>query len=108
MCCRQESRKIFVGGLNPEVTENEFREYFSKFGGVKDAVIMFDRNTNRSRGFGFVTFEDEAGVEAVIQTKEHELAGKWMDVKRAEPRDSRLLLLYFDCFRMEIFSYFVM
>jgi RNA recognition motif-containing protein len=41
-----------VGGLASEVTEKEFGDYFSKFGIVKDAVVMVDRNTGSSRGFG--------------------------------------------------------
>ena len=47
---------------------------------------MVDRATNRSRGFGFITFEGEESVEAVLRTK-NEIQGKWVEVKRAEPRD---------------------
>ena len=49
---RSEACKIFVGGLASDVTEKEFGDYFSKFGIVKDAVVMVDRNTGSSRGFG--------------------------------------------------------
>lgn len=41
------------------MTEEDFRKYFEKFGKITDAVVMFDRDTQRSRGFGFITFEDE-------------------------------------------------
>ena len=54
----------------------------------QDVVVMVDRATNRSRGFGFVTFETEEAVEAVMRNK-CEMMGKWVEVKRAEPRDSR-------------------
>lgn len=54
-----ESKKIFVGGLATSVTEDAFRDYFQKFGNVTDAVVMMDRNTQRSRGFGFITFDSE-------------------------------------------------
>lgn len=47
---------------------------------------MYDKKTNRSRGFGFVTFETEEGVQAVLSS-EHEIMGKWVEIKRAEPRD---------------------
>jgi len=47
---------------------------------------MVDRSTNRSRGFGFVTFESEEAVDNVIKT-ENTILGKWVEVKRAEPRD---------------------
>uniref|UniRef100_A0A7S3NJV6 RRM domain-containing protein n=1 Tax=Aureoumbra lagunensis TaxID=44058 RepID=A0A7S3NJV6_9STRA len=78
-------RKLFVGGLAPTVTEAQFREYFSSFGNVVDAVVMFDRATQRSRGFGFVTFSDDASIRAVLSAT-HELQGKYVEVKSAEPR----------------------
>ena len=58
---------------------------------LQDVVVMVDRATNRSRGFGFVTFETEEAVEAVMRNK-CEMMGKWVEVKRAEPRDSRFEL----------------
>ncbi len=85
---RSEACKIFVGGLAPEITEKEFGDYFSKFGIVKDAVVMVDRNTGSSRGFGFVTFEAEDTVDSVMKIQ-HEIMGKYVEIKRAEPRDSR-------------------
>jgi len=83
---RTESKKIFVGGLSGDVTDTVFSEYFCQFGAVKDAVVMLDRTTDRSRGFGFVTFENDADVEKVLST-ENTIMGKWVEVKRAEPRD---------------------
>jgi RNA recognition motif-containing protein len=55
---KRDARKLFVGGLPSNVTEEEFREFFEQYGTVVDSVVMFDRDTRRSRGFGFVTFED--------------------------------------------------
>ena len=52
-----EIKKIFVGGLSNTVEDAAFRQYFETFGAVTDAVVMLDRETNRSRGFGFITFE---------------------------------------------------
>lgn len=83
---RSENKKLFVGGLLAEVTETDFGNYFSKFGPIKDLVIMVDRNTNRSRGFGFVTFENESSIEDVLRIN-NEILGKWVEVKRAQPRD---------------------
>lgn len=54
-----ESKKVFVGGLPPSVTEQDFRTYFAEFGRITDAVVMIDRDTQRSRGFGFVSFDEE-------------------------------------------------
>lgn len=84
---RQESRKIFVGGLAPEVGDKEFSDYFGKFGPLQDSIVMYDRKTNRSRGFGFVTFENEDDVRTVLR-QEHEIMGKWVELKRAEPRET--------------------
>ena len=61
-----ETKKIFVGGLAPSVTEADFRLYFDKYGVIRDAVVMFDRQTQRSRGFGFITF-GEFVPDGVVQ-----------------------------------------
>ncbi|KAJ8609500.1 hypothetical protein CTAYLR_005465 [Chrysophaeum taylorii] len=80
------TRKLFVGGIPPTVTEAEFRQYFERFGAVVDAVVMYDRNTLRSRGFGFVTFADLESARAVL-SQQHELQGKFVEVKSAEPKE---------------------
>ncbi|KAJ9551682.1 hypothetical protein OSB04_015727 [Centaurea solstitialis] len=49
------TRKIFVGGLASTVTENDFKRYFEQFGNITDVVVMYDHNTQRPRGFGFIT-----------------------------------------------------
>lgn len=83
-----ETNKIFVGGLAPTVMMAEFRKYFETFGGVVDAVVMFDRQTQRSRGFGFVTFQDDSVVHEIMMNS-HEINGKMVEVKRAEPKENR-------------------
>ena len=65
----QQTRKIFVGGLAPTVSDSDFRAYFEKYGAVADAVVMFDRLTQRPRGFGFITFESETSLEGVMADK---------------------------------------
>jgi len=78
--------KIFVGGLSNDTTIDDYRAYFDKFGTIKDAIIMRDRTTNRSRGFGFVTFVDSASVTAVLAEQYHELDGRKVEVKPAMPK----------------------
>lgn len=56
--------KLFVGGLPATFNSNQLTAYFSEYGPVRSAIVLMDPNTNRSRGFGFVTFEDEESVEA--------------------------------------------
>uniref|UniRef100_A0A1D1YPX6 RNA-binding protein Musashi 2 n=2 Tax=Anthurium amnicola TaxID=1678845 RepID=A0A1D1YPX6_9ARAE len=82
-----KTKKIFVGGLPTSLTEDEFKEYFSSYGKIVEHQIMLDHSTKRSRGFGFVTFENEDSVEEVIsQGKMHTLVGKQVEIKKAEPK----------------------
>jgi RNA recognition motif-containing protein len=80
---------LFIGGLSLEVTEVDVENYFSKFGVVKDVVVMIDRYTNRSRGFGFVTFEEDDSIADVFKINNHQLLGKWIEVKRAQSKNER-------------------
>ncbi|ETW84756.1 hypothetical protein HETIRDRAFT_312889, partial [Heterobasidion irregulare TC 32-1] len=54
----QRATKLFIGGLAGSVTSESMREFFSQFGKVVDSTVMLDRETGRSKGFGFVSFED--------------------------------------------------
>ncbi|KAM0331802.1 hypothetical protein ACHAPQ_005984 [Fusarium lateritium] len=82
---QEKTSKIFVGGVSQETTDQEFKEYFAQFGRVVDATLMMDKDTGRPRGFGFVTFENEAGVDACINVP-LEIHGKPIEVKKAQPR----------------------
>lgn len=82
---QEKTSKIFVGGVSQDTTDQEFREYFAQFGRVVDATLMMDKDTGRPRGFGFVTFESEAGVDACINVP-LEIHGKPIEVKKAQPR----------------------
>lgn len=81
------TKKIFVGGLSANLTEEEFKGYFEKFGRITDVVVMHDNITHRPRGFGFITFDSEDAVEDVMQMSFHELSGKYVEVKRAVPKE---------------------
>eukprot|EP00948_MAST-09A_sp_MAST-9A-sp1_P000276 g276.t1 len=78
-------RKVFVGGLAFDTTESTFRSYFEKFGKVLDAVVMRDPHTQRSRGFGFITFQDDSAVEECLSCSKHTLDGRQVETKRATP-----------------------
>lgn len=78
--------KIFVGGLHYDTRDNEFKMYFERYGKVISAEVMFNRETHKSRGFGFVVFEEERFAEAVCADIEHVIDGKVVEVKRAIPR----------------------
>ncbi|XP_032289853.1 ribonucleoprotein RB97D [Drosophila virilis] len=79
-------RKIFVGGLSINTTAETMRQFFSQFGVVSDAVVMRDPISNRSRGFGFVTYVEPGAVENVQRARPHIIDSKTVDTKRAFPR----------------------
>ncbi|XP_038996396.1 heterogeneous nuclear ribonucleoprotein 1-like [Hibiscus syriacus] len=81
------TRKIFVGGLASTVTESDFKNYFDQFGNITDVVVMHDHNTQRPRGFGFITYDSEEAVDKVLLNNFHELNGKMVEVKRAIPKE---------------------
>ncbi|XP_031480551.1 glycine-rich RNA-binding protein 3, mitochondrial-like isoform X2 [Nymphaea colorata] len=82
-----KTKKIFVGGVPTTVTEEEFRNFFSKFGEVKEHQILRDHTTNRSRGFGFITFDSEQVVDELLANGNRiEMAGTQVEIKKAEPK----------------------
>lgn len=64
---KKDTRKLFVGGLPTDVTEEEFELFWRQFGEITDSVVMIDKESGRSRGFGFVTFKEEAAARAILQ-----------------------------------------
>lgn len=78
--------QIFVGGLHYETRDASLQAYFEQFGPVQTAEVMFNRETHKSRGFGFVVFEAEESANAVLQSTHHTVNGKVVEVKRAVPR----------------------
>ncbi|MFC2074736.1 RNA recognition motif domain-containing protein [Bdellovibrionota bacterium] len=84
------SKKLFVGGLSWNTTDEGLREAFEKFGEITEAKVITDRETGRSRGFGFITFsEDNAANDAVSEMNGTELDGRSIKVNEARERQSR-------------------
>ncbi|XP_063540103.1 heterogeneous nuclear ribonucleoprotein 27C [Cydia strobilella] len=79
--------KVFLGGLPSNITETDLRVFFGRYGKVMEVVIMYDQEKKKSRGFGFLSFEEEMSVERVTQEHFINLNGKQVEIKRAEPRD---------------------
>ncbi|XP_043488708.1 RNA-binding protein Musashi homolog 2 isoform X3 [Polistes fuscatus] len=79
--------KLFVGGLSWQTSSEKLREYFGIFGTVTDVLIMKDPVTQRSRGFGFITFAEPGSVDKVLQRPVHTLDGKKIDPKHATPKN---------------------
>jgi RNA recognition motif-containing protein len=83
-------KKLFVGGLSWNTTDDGLLDAFSAFGEVTDAKVITDRDTNRSRKFGFVTFTDsDAAATAIAQMDGTELDGRTIRVNEAEDRGPR-------------------
>ncbi len=82
--------KLFVGGVSWNTTDESLREAFEKFGEVTDAVIITDRETGRSRGFGFVTFQEASDAEKAVREMDGtELDGRTIRVNEAKERERR-------------------
>uniref|UniRef100_A0A8C1JH08 DAZ associated protein 1 n=1 Tax=Cyprinus carpio TaxID=7962 RepID=A0A8C1JH08_CYPCA len=84
-----KSKKIFVGGIPHNCGEAELRDYFNRFGVVTEVVMIYDAEKQRPRGFGFITFEAEQSVDQAVNMHFHDIMGKKVEVKKAEPRDSK-------------------
>lgn len=81
------AKKLFVGNLSWNTRDESLYEAFSQFGEVTDAKVITDRETGRSRGFGFVTFADEqAGQDAMSAMDGQELDGRPIRVNEAQER----------------------
>jgi RNA recognition motif-containing protein len=84
------SKKLFVGGLSWGTTDDALHGAFSRFGEIVEAKVITDRETNRSRGFGFVTFaNDESAASAISEMNESELDGRTIKVNEAEDKGFR-------------------
>jgi len=82
--------KIFVGGLNWDATDDDLRETFGECGAITDAVVVNDRDTGRSRGFGFVTYSsDEEAKAAVEKFDGQDFMGRKLTVNEARQREDR-------------------
>lgn len=83
-------KKLFVGGLPWSTTDEELRSTFSEAGTVASATIIMDKMTGRSKGFGFVEFEDDGEAQKAIDLfNEKEFGGRTITVNEARPREER-------------------
>lgn len=77
---------IFVGGLPFKVDEKELREIFEKYGEPTSVKLIIDKQSGRSKGFGFVEMDDEAGQEAIEALDGTELYGRKIGVRVSEEK----------------------
>jgi len=87
---RDDANKVFVGGLPKDCATETLTEYFSTFGTITDSIVMTDRETGNSRGFGFVTFAERESLDQVMAMHgDHQIQGKWIDCKPATEEGSK-------------------
>jgi len=81
--------KLYIGNLSWGTTTELLKEHFEQFGSVSDAVVITDRQSGRSRGFGFVTMDnDEEANKALAECDGSDLDGRTIKCKEAAPRKS--------------------
>ena len=83
-------KKLYVGNLSYNVSSSSLEQLFSPFGAVESAEVIQDRETGRSKGFGFVEMSDESAArQAIAELNASEFDGRPLTVNEAKPRESR-------------------
>ena len=80
---------IYVGNLPYSTTREDLEALFGEFGAVQAARVVMDRETGRSKGFGFVEMDDEAGKTAIEKLNGSEIGGRKAVINEARPREDR-------------------
>ena len=83
------SKKMFVGNLSFQTTESDISAAFAQFGSVESVAIITDRDTGRSKGFGFVVMGEEDANKAIAKLNGSELSGRALTVNEAKPMVKR-------------------
>lgn len=83
-------KKLFIGNLSWDVKDDDLKNAFSSFGELSDAVVIKERDTNRSKGFGFVTFtNDNEADKAINEMNGKDFMGRNLTVNEARPKESQ-------------------
>jgi len=83
------SKRIYVGNLSYQTTETDLKDLFEQAGEVESSTIITDRDTGRSKGFGFVEMGSENADKAIAQFNGKEIDGRALTVNEARPREER-------------------
>merc|ERR1712088_91089 len=86
----EDERKLFVGGLPQDAKDGEITEYFGQFGEIDSVNLKTDPSTGRSRGFAFVVFKAQEGLEKAVATEEHNIKNKKVAVKKAQAKQGKV------------------
>lgn len=83
------NKKIYVGNISFDTTEDDLKNEFLEYGDIEDVKIIIDHQTNRSKGFGFITFSTPEAMEASLAKNGAEVQGRKLRVNQAEERKPR-------------------
>lgn len=81
-------KKLYVGNLPYSATEKSLETLFSQFGQVGSVIIIKDRETGRTKGFGFVEFKNQADAESALKLNGQDFEGRPLKVNMAKPKES--------------------
>ena len=84
-----DKNKLFVGSLPWSINNDSLRELFAQYGEITEAVMITDRDTGRSKGFGFVTFAKAEDAQKALEMNGKEVEGRTIVVNVAKPRENR-------------------
>ncbi|XP_028661222.1 heterogeneous nuclear ribonucleoprotein D-like isoform X1 [Erpetoichthys calabaricus] len=84
---KEPPKKVFVGGLSPDTSEDQIREYFGSFGTIESIELPKDTKTNERRGFCFVTYADEDPVQKLLENRYHVIGSGKCEIKVAQPKE---------------------
>lgn len=96
----EQFRKLFIGGLDYNTTEDTLRAHFEAWGEIVDCVVMRDPQSKKSRGFGFITYSKASMVDDAQNARPHKVDGREVEPKRAVPREViqvTWFIFYFYC-----------
>lgn len=79
-------RKLFLGGLSWDTTEDDLTDYFGQFGSVSNVSIKYNSATGNPRGFGFITFSSDGAIDAVLSSGPHSVRNKVIDPRKAKSK----------------------
>jgi len=83
----EQERKIFVGGVNFKTTDESLKAFYEQWGEITDVVVIKDKYSGRSKGFGYVTYKNSMMVDEAMANRPHKIDGRQVQPKRAVPRE---------------------
>ncbi|XP_062540174.1 RNA-binding protein squid-like [Armigeres subalbatus] len=89
---RNDDRKLFVGGLSTETTEQDLRNHFVQYGEIENVNVKTDSQTGRSRGFAFIIFSSAESLDKVAAAGDHTINGKKVDAKKAKSKPGKIFV----------------